>query len=236
MPACRGVVRLLRGAGVWAALFARNPRSGGLFLGFRGGKRLEPRQDLCFNRRAALRPASAAVAFSGGGGKPQEIDGEDGENPSLCRNRVGSFGSPSRNASPRCQPQWRQRSTASYPASIPDERQNHGTRDGCDSCCACPCVGRQLCLCAGFRPRGGARRLFIHLSSNPDVRRSSGKRRRGRRSGSGGSGGNNAGRFRRPECRSLRGHHTRWYCGRRRRRHGSPAGDGFGARRRGRAL
>ena len=24
----------------------------------------------------------------GGGGKPQEIDGEDGGNPSLCRNRV----------------------------------------------------------------------------------------------------------------------------------------------------
>lgn len=24
----------------------------------------------------------------GGGWKPQEIDGEDGENPSLCRNRI----------------------------------------------------------------------------------------------------------------------------------------------------
>ncbi len=28
------------------------------------------------------------VDSPGGGGKLQEIDGEDGENPSLCRNRV----------------------------------------------------------------------------------------------------------------------------------------------------
>ena len=28
------------------------------------------------------------VDSPGGGGKPQEIDGKDGVNPSLCRNRV----------------------------------------------------------------------------------------------------------------------------------------------------
>ena len=31
-----------------------------------------------------------AAESPGGGEEPQEIDGEDGENPSLCRNRIES--------------------------------------------------------------------------------------------------------------------------------------------------
>ena len=56
--------------------------------------------------RAYLRACLRVGEHPGGGGKPQEIDGKDGENPSLCRNRIATAArwELSRNASPGSSP------------------------------------------------------------------------------------------------------------------------------------
>ena len=110
-------------------------------------KGLAERGDIWLDKDAPALDYQSAVEHPGGGGKPQEIDGKGGENPSLCRNRVAAAGRwlLSRNASPASSPDpWGGDAPPRVPAKQYDTTNTRTPGECLTSHCACRDTGRRV--------------------------------------------------------------------------------------------